>query len=207
FMRKHAVVFTGHPVRQELLEVNDIPSTARAPQHLLILGGSQGARILDKTLQELAPHLKEMGMSVWHQCRPEHMDELIACYRELGIDHRVMPFITNIHEAYEWAHAVIARAGAGTVMEIGVVGRPAILVPLPNVDRDHQTKNARSLESQGKAFVVLEGDQFPERLLAALKKLSEEETYQGMLSSQGEDRPNNAAKVIADGVLGLVGYS
>ncbi len=203
FARKSAVTYSGHPVRQELLEVGDVSAEVEIPRNLLVLGGSQGARILDKTLQELAPRLKEMGINIWHQCRPEHVDELKAIYTKHGIEHQVMSFVQDIHEAYEWAHCVIARAGAGTVMEIGVVRRPAIFVPLPNVDKDHQTKNAQLLASQGRAVVVLQGESFSERLLTAIERLCDGHTYSEMLTAKGEDRPKDAAKVIAEGVLDL----
>ena len=197
-------IFTGHPVRRELRAVAEASDAAeKGRKHLLVLGGSQGARALDEAVTALAPFLRERGMIVWHQCRPENEAMVTEAYASAGIEARVMPFIEKLHEAYDWADVIISRSGAGAVMEIGVVNVPTIFVPFPYAQGDHQTANANILVHQGKAVLVGEGENFVQRLQEALRRLMTDEVYEEMRKSPCEFRALDAAQTIARGAISL----
>lgn len=194
-------VYTGHPVRPEMADVNPL---AHEPKNLLILGGSQGARSIDQALRDLAPEIRQLGLSIMHQSRADEVSNLESAYSAAGLDAKVFSFTDDMIGAYSWSDVILARSGAGLVLEIGVSGRPAILVPLPNSQGDHQIINAEMLAKPGRALMVLEGAEFKSRLIAALRSVVSPATFQKMASAQIENRSLGAAPAIAKGVLGLV---
>jgi len=198
------IVFTGHPIRHDVLEVAREEKFPKGIKNLLVIGGSQGAKAIDDVFFEIAPQLRERSLELFHQCRPEHLDRLKHRYREVGLEARVESFIHELGEAYRWADVIVCRAGAGTVMEVATVNRPAIFVPFPFAQGQHQHRNAETLSSQGKAYVVEEGDAFQERLLEQITRLLDPEEYQQMVERKGPERPLNAAERIADGIESLV---
>ena len=101
---------TGHPVRQELRAIDRVLVREGAPKHLLILGGSQGARGLDSAVTEIAPMLAERGISVVHQARPEEAETVAAAYRAAKVSAHVVSFIDDMPGAYEWADIIVSRA-------------------------------------------------------------------------------------------------
>ena len=125
--------------------------------HLLVLGGSLGARVfadvVPSALAALPLHQRAM-LRVVQQCRAEDMQRVAQAYAASGIDAELSPFFTDIPTRLAAASLVIARAGASTVAELAVAGRPAILVPLPGAIDDHQTANARALSAVGGAWVL-----------------------------------------------------
>ncbi len=198
------IVYTGQPVRAELSRIAGESRKVTNPQRLLILGGSQGATALDEVFLELAPVLKKHDLQVWHQSRPMNVERLTERYDELEIPHKVMSFIEHMDEAYRWSHLIVSRAGAGAVMEIGTVNRPALFVPYPHAQGDHQAKNAAVLVGQGKAYMEREGEKFSERIHAALEKLLNPEQYNKMRLRAASARPVDAAQKISDEVLALI---
>jgi UDP-N-acetylglucosamine--N-acetylmuramyl-(pentapeptide) pyrophosphoryl-undecaprenol N-acetylglucosamine transferase len=197
------VTVTGHPVRQELRSVTTGTNTT-APKHLLILGGSQGARGLDSVVQEIAPILKERQIEVVHQSRPESLDGVATAYKSAGISAHVVSFIEDMPGAYEWADFIISRAGAGAVAEIGCVNRPAIFVPYPYQQGTHQTDNAKTLVAKEKALLVEETlPDFPRRLREAITEITIPSNYKRMKEAPFESRGLEAAGKIAEGILAL----
>jgi UDP-N-acetylglucosamine--N-acetylmuramyl-(pentapeptide) pyrophosphoryl-undecaprenol N-acetylglucosamine transferase len=152
----------------------------------------------------MADWLKERGIEVWHQCRPENEVPVREAYAKAGVSAQVASFIENVEPAYRWCDIVLARSGAGTVMEIGVVNRPAILVPYPHAQANHQLTNAKTLSSKGKAIVIEEGQDFSQRLQKALSELLNPERYQAMRGLPLVGRKVSAAEAIAEGVLALI---
>jgi len=135
-----------------------------------VLGGSQGARILsDAVPAGLAalPDTLRAHLRVAHQARPEDLDRAVAAYDAAGIAAEVQPFFDDIPRRLSEAQLVIARAGASTVAELGVIGRPAILVPFAAALGDHQTANARALVEAGAAVMIPESRLKPEALADA----------------------------------------
>jgi UDP-N-acetylglucosamine--N-acetylmuramyl-(pentapeptide) pyrophosphoryl-undecaprenol N-acetylglucosamine transferase len=198
------VFYAGQPLRSEMKALlNAAPYCPSTIKKILIIGGSLGAKRLDIGFIEIAPTLAQYGVEIWHQTRPEMLDEVLAAYQATKLNANVVSFIDNIADAYRWADIVVARAGASTVMELTVLGRPVIFVPLP-ARGDHQLLNARVLEDQGKALVVEQGERFSERLLNALKSLLEANTYREMSSRPVQGRNVDGAERIVSAVLALV---
>lgn len=191
-------VFTGQPVRSEIAamrsEEREVPSP---PRHLLILGGSQGAQALDQLGEVLAPWFGSIGLKIYHQCRAENQAALTSAYQASGVLHRVESFIQDLVPAYRWADLVLCRAGAGTIMEIGVVNLPTIFVPYPHAQGNHQLANARVLADVGKAVIEEEGEDFTVRIRRAIEKLIDPHEYMAMKARPLVGRPVDAADEIA----------
>jgi UDP-N-acetylglucosamine--N-acetylmuramyl-(pentapeptide) pyrophosphoryl-undecaprenol N-acetylglucosamine transferase len=196
---------TGHPVRQELRTIDRTTVREGAPSHLLVLGGSQGARGLDAAVPEIAPLLAEKGISVVHQSRPEEAQNVATAYRNAKVSAHVVSFIDDMPGAYEWADIIVSRAGASSVAEIGCVNRPAIFVPYPFQQGTHQTDNAKSLVFRQKALLVEETQpDFARRLKEALTELLVPANFVRMKEAPFEPRGLDAGARIAKGILELV---
>jgi len=145
-------VVTGNPVRAEIRTLRD---ERRMPgRNILIVGGSQGASALNGFVVRELDRLKDLGLGIWHQTGKDEFEAIRDVYAEKYPAARVEPFISDMHEAYRFADLVICRAGATTIAELTVAGKPSILVPFPYATHDHQLKNARSLENVGAALVI-----------------------------------------------------
>lgn len=193
---------TGHPVREDLPARTDV-EWGFIPRKILILGGSQGARGIDEGCLALAAFFSERGFSLLHQTRVENREIVSAGYKAAQVDARVVSFVDNVGDAYGWCDLIIARAGAGTVMEIGVVGKPAIFVPYPFAQGNHQKANAETLARVGKALIVEEGQEFSSRLRSALARVTDPAEYARMRNAPAVERSREAADRIAAGVLSL----
>jgi UDP-N-acetylglucosamine--N-acetylmuramyl-(pentapeptide) pyrophosphoryl-undecaprenol N-acetylglucosamine transferase len=153
-------VLTGNPVRPGILAVRDIPyaePTTTGPFQILITGGSQGARIFSEivptALALLPPELKAR-LKIVQQCRPEDIEAVTAEYQTAGIDAELSTFFNDVPARLSACHLAITRSGASTVAELGVAGRPGILVPYPFAMDDHQTTNAEAYAQSGGAWVI-----------------------------------------------------
>jgi UDP-N-acetylglucosamine--N-acetylmuramyl-(pentapeptide) pyrophosphoryl-undecaprenol N-acetylglucosamine transferase len=146
-----------------------------APLTILVTGGSQGASVLSKVvpagLGMLAPPLRRR-LQVVQQCRPEDIERVRAQYAELGIPAELMTYIEDMPEKLAEAHLVIGRAGASTVAELTVAGRPAILIPFAAATDDHQTANAREMVQAGGARAIQEENFTPDVLARQIEALS-----------------------------------
>lgn len=160
---------TGNPVRPAITALSQTGYIAASDRiRLLVLGGSLGARVFSDVVPAALRALPESlrgRLSVVQQTRPEDLERVKAAYAADGIQAELSPFFPDVAARLVAAHLVIARAGASTVAELAVVGRPAILVPLPGAIDDHQTANARALAEAGGAWVVPQ-PQFTPALLA-----------------------------------------
>jgi len=151
---------TGNPVRPSVAAMRGRPYPALGgdhPIHLLVLGGSQGARIMSEVVPGALARLPERlraRLRVSQQARPEDLEAARATYQSRGIAVELQSFFDDVPERLAEAHLVIARSGASTVAELTTVGRPAILVPYPHAADDHQTANARALDTAGAAWLV-----------------------------------------------------
>ena len=163
---------TGNPVRAEIIAARAIAFDADAPQlRLLVTGGSQGAAILNTIVPAavaLLPESLRARLSVVHQGRDEDAAMVAETYRAAGVAAEVRAYFTDLPAQIAAAHIIVARAGASTVAELAVAGRPAILVPLPIATDDHQTDNAQGLASVGGAIVVPQPQFTAERVAQAL---------------------------------------
>jgi UDP-N-acetylglucosamine--N-acetylmuramyl-(pentapeptide) pyrophosphoryl-undecaprenol N-acetylglucosamine transferase len=174
FAGRSAAHYTGNPLRRDLLEVADREPwnwRGERPLRVLVLGGSLGAQALNNALPDLVQTLG-LRCEWWHQCGNAHIDETRRHYDERSIDTglRLEPFVDDMAAAYGWADLVLCRAGALSVAELAVTGRPALLVPLPGAIDDHQTANARFLADAGAAW-LLPQPELAERLQPLLEEL------------------------------------
>jgi UDP-N-acetylglucosamine--N-acetylmuramyl-(pentapeptide) pyrophosphoryl-undecaprenol N-acetylglucosamine transferase len=172
------VVVTGNPVRAEIIALRDKPYPEFGPDtkfRILVFGGSLGAKILTTVvpaaIAHLPPALRER-IEVTQQCHGEDKDELIAKYAEMGIEATVAPFFHDIPERLAKTHLVIGRAGASTVCELAVAGRPGILVPLPSALRDEQTANAMMLAGAGGGWLMPQSELTDVELAKRILKLA-----------------------------------
>jgi UDP-N-acetylglucosamine--N-acetylmuramyl-(pentapeptide) pyrophosphoryl-undecaprenol N-acetylglucosamine transferase len=171
-----AVAVVGNPVRRQLLDTalqQLWDYHGQRPLRLLVLGGSLGAQplneLLPDALRKLRKRLDAVAVDVWHQAGAAHLESLRREYGPLldqGV--RVSAFIEDMAEAYGWADLVICRAGALTVSELAIMGRPALLVPLPHAIDDHQTWNARALADRGGALLLRQDGLQAQNLAAML---------------------------------------
>lgn len=172
------VVVTGNPVRAEvrgLATHRYVPPTADGPVRLLVFGGSQGARIMSRVVPAAIgrlPALLRARVVVQQQCRAEDCEDVVRVYGQIGVAAEVAPFFADLPARMGEAHLVIARAGAGTVAELSVAARPAVLAPLAIATDDHQTANARALADVGAAVMMPEADFDPDGLAQELTALT-----------------------------------
>ena len=167
----------GSPVRAEIGALFDrayVAPSADGPIHVLVTGGSQGARILSETTPRALAALPEglrARLRVQQQSRPETLESARQIYLEAGIQAEVAPFFRDMAARLSQAHLVVGRAGASTCAELAVAALPSVLIPLKIATDDHQTLNAKALTDVGAAVVISEDDVTVEALTAALLPL------------------------------------
>ncbi len=167
----------GNPVRPDIRALFDRAYVAPAgdgPIHVLVTGGSQGARILSETAPRALAALPEAirsRLKVQQQSRPETLESARQIYLEAGITAEVAPFFRDMADRLSRAHLVIGRAGASTCSELAVAALPSVLIPLKIAMDDHQTLNARALSDAGAARVIAEDDLTVDSLTAALNEV------------------------------------
>lgn len=176
-----AKTVTGNPVRDRVREAaNDIgysPIQKGKPIRILVFGGSQGARVFAElvppAIAEL-PYVLKKRLRVTQQCRPEDLERVTDAYRAAKVDVELAAFFDDLPERMADTHLVICRSGASSVAELAVLGRPAILVPLPgSLDAD-QKNNALFLEQAGGGFLVEQDTVSPQSLATRLETLFKE---------------------------------
>ncbi len=164
----------GNPVREDIAAVPapELRYPDRGgPLRLLVLGGSQGALALNRTVPAAISLLpQEMRPVVRHQCGSATIDRAREAYAQAGVDAELVPFIEDMASAYAWADLVVCRAGALTVAELCAVGVPAVFVPYPSAVDDHQTANAMPMVEAGAAAVIQEADLSDESLAGEMKR-------------------------------------
>ncbi|WP_174275030.1 undecaprenyldiphospho-muramoylpentapeptide beta-N-acetylglucosaminyltransferase [Sphingomonas bacterium] len=164
------VHLVGNPVREIIRQIGMKPFPSlddQAPFRILVTGGSQGATILSTVVPDglgLLPAPIRQRLQIVQQCRPEDIEQVRARYRELGIPAELATYLPDLPEILARSHLVIARAGASTIAELTVAGRPAILVPLPSAMDDHQTANAREMSAAGGARMIAQAMFTPQAL-------------------------------------------
>jgi UDP-N-acetylglucosamine--N-acetylmuramyl-(pentapeptide) pyrophosphoryl-undecaprenol N-acetylglucosamine transferase len=154
-------IHVGNPVRRSVLDREGAPYIAPGdyPMSLLVIGGSQGARILSEVVPEAVGRLPEAiraNLRVAHQARAEDAAAVTAAYDAADVSAEVSPFFGDIARRISEAQLVVARAGASTVADLSVIGRPSILVPFAAATADHQTANARALAKADAAILLPE---------------------------------------------------
>jgi UDP-N-acetylglucosamine--N-acetylmuramyl-(pentapeptide) pyrophosphoryl-undecaprenol N-acetylglucosamine transferase len=193
---------TGIPVRPEFFK---LPPPTGASPHLLVFGGSQGARLFNITLPAIARALLEAlpGLTILHQAGARHAETTEAAYRESGADParwQVNGFLDDMPARFAAANLVMARSGASTVAELAAAGKPALLVPFAAAADDHQTRNAEEMVTAGAAVMLTEADLADHgRLLSSLLELvTSREQLAAMSTAARTQAHPGAAEQIAD---------
>jgi len=155
FNKKLNAKFTGNPLRKQFVGCAE-RKEAHQGINILVVGGSQGAQILNEVVPDALAELN--GVEVRHQTGTAMQEQVESRYKELGVKAEVNAFIEDMVSAYQWADLVICRSGAMTVSEVAAAGIPAIFIPLPNAIDDHQTANARYLADAGAGLILRQKD-------------------------------------------------
>jgi UDP-N-acetylglucosamine--N-acetylmuramyl-(pentapeptide) pyrophosphoryl-undecaprenol N-acetylglucosamine transferase len=199
----------GIPLRAGLIEAFErapARQTPSPPIHLLVFGGSQGARQLNEAMMELAPRLKGQPITLFHQTGAADRERVAAAYMQAGVEAEVVEFERDMPSRYRWADVALCRAGALTVAELALSGLPALLVPYPFAADDHQGANARALEDARAGECVesrpLDVDALGDRLLALAADPAPLSEMSRAATSLG--RPS-AARAIVEDIAGLLG--
>lgn len=167
---------TGNPVRKAVLERAGAGYIAPGdyPMGLVVIGGSQGARILSQVVPKavaMLPDHVRANLRVAHQARDEDAALAEAAYAEAGVTAEVAPFFGDIPRRFSEAQLIISRSGASSVADISVIGRPSILVPYAAATGDHQTANARGLTEAGGAVMIPETAFTPEAVAESVENI------------------------------------
>ena len=171
---------TGTPMRPAILAAAAVPYNApdaSGPLRLLVVGGSQGARVMADIVP---PAIERLEPAVWNrlnlvqQVREEDMTRVRGVYDKLGIDAELAPFFADLPARLAASHLVVSRSGAGTVAELAAIGRPSILVPLPGALDQDQFANAGVLAQAGGAIRIPQTEFTPDRLAAEISALAAE---------------------------------
>ncbi|HMQ42030.1 MAG TPA: undecaprenyldiphospho-muramoylpentapeptide beta-N-acetylglucosaminyltransferase [Paracoccus sp. (in: a-proteobacteria)] len=195
-------IHTGNPVRKAVLDRAASPYAAPGDGslNLLVIGGSQGARVLSDMVPAAIAALPEdtrARLNVAHQARAEDHDRVTGAYAAAGVTAEVQPFFSDVPQRLADCHLVVSRAGASSVADITAIGRPAILIPYAAASGDHQSANARSLADAGAAMVLPESILDPDTLARdILAILTDPERASGMAEAARElGRPDAAARL------------
>jgi UDP-N-acetylglucosamine--N-acetylmuramyl-(pentapeptide) pyrophosphoryl-undecaprenol N-acetylglucosamine transferase len=207
-------VHVGNPVRAAVRAAAEIEFQAPhagEPVRLLVFGGSQGARIMSEVVPAAIERLSaplRARVEVVQQARPEDIGAVRAIYQRLGVKADVAPFFADLPGKMAQSHLVIARSGASTVAELCVIGRPAVLVPLPHALDQDQLANAMALASAGGALLVRQeefGAQHVSEELAAL--LADPVRLAAMATAARGLGRADAAERLADEVVQIAGLA
>jgi UDP-N-acetylglucosamine--N-acetylmuramyl-(pentapeptide) pyrophosphoryl-undecaprenol N-acetylglucosamine transferase len=166
---------TGNPVRPAIAALGAQPYPAMdGTLRLLVLGGSQGARVFARLIPAALAALaaeRRRRIAIAQQCRPEDLEQVRSAYAALGQPAELADFFTDVAERLAIAHLVISRSGASTVAELAAAGRPAILLPYPHATDDNQTANAAAFAGAGGGWLMPEANASPESLAQHLAML------------------------------------
>lgn len=213
FFPADKIIMTGNPVRQNV--VNDCISKEEARKKfgldpdkktILLVGGSLGARTINDSMRLHLKEVKDANVQfIWQTGKyyNAEMNKAVSDFGEIP-NLKVLDFITDMGAAYNAADLVISRAGASSISEFCLIGKPVILVPSPNVAEDHQTKNAMALVNKD-AAVYVKDSEAPEMLLKrALEIVNDNAKLESLSTNIKKLGLPNSADVIADEVLKLV---
>jgi UDP-N-acetylglucosamine--N-acetylmuramyl-(pentapeptide) pyrophosphoryl-undecaprenol N-acetylglucosamine transferase len=199
---------TGNPVRPSVLAAADTPY--RVPDgtfDLLVTGGSQGARVMADIVPPAIAFLtpsERLGLKITQQARGEDLERVTQAYADLGVEADVLPFFSDLPARVAAASLVIARAGASTVSELAVIGRPSILVPFPHALDQDQAANAAELAATGATQVVRESDFTPQWLANALRAARQNpQALASRAAAAQKAGIHDAAKRLADLVMNI----
>ncbi|MDN3674684.1 undecaprenyldiphospho-muramoylpentapeptide beta-N-acetylglucosaminyltransferase [Flavobacterium branchiarum] len=208
FFPKDKIVLTGNPVRQDLIDIDSKREEAIAfynldsnKKTLLVLGGSLGARRVNQLIEKELPNILSQNVQVIWQCGKLYFEDYKK-YNQPNV--KVVDFIERMDYVYAAADVIISRAGASSVSELCIVGKPVVFIPSPNVAEDHQTKNAQAIVDQ-KGAILLKESELDSEFSIVFEALLKDEGKQKLLSENIKRlaRPG-ATKVIVAEIVKLI---
>lgn len=213
FFPKEKIVLTGNPCRQDLeitsqkkVEGYTFFNLNRDQKTILMLGGSLGARTLNNSIVSAFDMIKKANIQIIWQCGKYYYDEMKALESagKVPSNVKLYDFLSRMDLAYSVADLVISRAGAGSISEFSLLGKPVILVPSPNVAEDHQTQNALALANKNAAILVPDNVAEQELFSKALELASSSEKLMELSSNIVQHAQHNSADRIVDEIEKLV---
>ncbi len=209
FFPKEKIVYTGNPVRQDLLDIDSKREEGVTyfkldadKKTLLVLGGSLGAKRVNQLIEKELDFLLANGIQVIWQCGKLYFEEYQIYNKRINV--QVVAFIDRMDLIYAVADFVISRAGASSVSELCLVGKPTIFIPSPNVAEDHQTKNAKAIVDKNGAILLKEID-LEEKFETTFSNLISNENLQNELSLNIKKLAKpNATKDIVEEIIKLI---
>ena len=208
FFPKYKIAITGNPVRQDLLDIQDKREEAishfkldRNKKTLLVLGGSLGARRINQLIEKELEKFISLNIQVIWQCGKFYFED----YKKYNKENvQVLAFIERMDLVYAAADIVISRAGASSVSELCIVGKPVIFIPSPNVAEDHQTKNAQAIVDK-KGAILLKESQLNEDFSLVFESLIKDQGKQDQLSENIKllAKPNATIQIV-DQIVKLI---
>ncbi len=215
FFPNDKMILTGNPVRQDLIDIDSKRAEAiqyfnldPAKKTLLILGGSLGARRVNQLIEKELDFFASQNVQIIWQCGKFYLDEYkkydLNNNQQTATNIQVLAFIDRMDLVYAAADFVISRAGASSVSELSIVGKPVIFIPSPNVAEDHQTKNAKSIVDKNGALMIKESE-LDENFNSVFSDLVANENLQKQLSENIKKLAKvNATKDIVDEIVKLI---
>lgn len=206
FTHRYHAITCGNPLREEIIRLPN-PQQRYAqrfgPLRLLVIGGSQGAKLFTELVPATVARLTT-PLEVWHSAGQRLFTDTEAAYQRHNISARVAPFIDDMASAYAWADLIICRAGALTVSELAAVGLAAVLIPYAFAVDDHQTHNAQWLARSGGALILSEREATIDNLATLLTNIMQRETLLDMAIATRQLSQTTATTVIGDKALALL---
>lgn len=212
FFPADKIIMTGNPVRQNVLDSPLSVGDARKAfglepekKTILIVGGSLGARTMNESIQQHLDLVKDSGLQFIWQTGKYYNAKIMEFMKGKELPNlKILDFVSDMGAAYKAADLVISRAGASSISEFQLIGKPVILVPSPNVAEDHQRKNAMALVNRHAALYV-EDAEAPDKLLKlAIETVNNDDELKALGENVKKMGLKNAADVIADEVLKLI---
>lgn len=212
YFPKNKIILTGNPVRKEFHVKQDLRADAfnyykldPTKPVLLVIGGSLGAKTLNRSLARNIETINKAGIQVIWQTGSHYYSDLVEeLFREEMKNIHLLQFINRMDLAYAAADVIISRAGAISVSELCMVGKPIVLVPSPNVSDDHQTKNALALVEKGAAILIKDGDAREKLVKKTLDLIKDTKRCQEISTALKQLEKPNATIEIVDVCEGIV---
>ena len=205
FFPADKIILTGNPVRQNLTKVESRKSKVERRKTLLIIGGSLGARTINESIKAALPELAKSDIHVVWQTGKVYYESCKAAWEAAGQPANIecLDFLSDMPERYAQADLVISRAGASSISEICLLGKPAILVPSPNVAEDHQTHNAMALVNRDAAVLVRDAEAAEKLIPTALTLIEDKDKLEVLHTNVLKLAQADSATRIAKEVMAL----
>ena len=208
FFPADKIILTGNPVRQNLLKGER--RKEKGERNLLVIGGSLGARTINEAILAGLPQLLDAGIHVVWQTGKVYYENILQQVSALSLERRggerlleIFDFLSDMPDRYAQADLVISRAGASSISELCLLGKPAILVPSPNVAEDHQTHNAMALVNKEAAVLVRDAEAADKLVSTALDLIRDDKRLETLHTNILKLAQADSAKRIAEEVIRL----